>query len=58
VAQLRQAASRHRHLSVEGDDATTTTGVQPDGSCLNITAGIHGDSENPAPAAIVWSGGD
>ena len=32
VAQLRQAASRHRHLSVEGDDATTTTGVQPDGS--------------------------
>ena len=58
MAQLRQCAGRHRHLSVEGDDATTTACMKSDGSSLNITANVHGDAENPVPAAVIWSGGD
>ena len=56
--QLGDGSGTHRHLSVEGDDATTPIGMKTDGSCLHVPAGIHGNTEHLATAPVSRGGGD
>ena len=49
---------RHRHLSVEGDDASAAPGMQTECSSTDITAGIHRHAEHLAAAMVIGGGAD